>query len=209
MPALGTIRPFLGRSGFARATDDGASTLLSRSAKTTHVVPGARVQCRPEQIGQCALRHSCLTQNQILALYQLSSGRRSDYPRFSHLASTAPSGFLRATGRHGASYGHGCFGAEDRVAALTRKCRLTMRFDDPKGPGWPPLGCLALRCLTPCVGRILRALHPNVTIRGIGQTPTGHGLVDGQHPTCASLPRNRPPRRPVHTRTLLVAKSLA
>jgi len=39
--------------GFARATDDGASTLLSRSAKTTHVVlpPGARVQYRPEQIG--------------------------------------------------------------------------------------------------------------------------------------------------------------
>jgi hypothetical protein len=39
-------------SGFARARDDGASTLLSRSAKTTHVVlPGCAGSIPSEQIG--------------------------------------------------------------------------------------------------------------------------------------------------------------
>ena len=37
---------------------------------------------RPEQIGQWRPHHSCLTQNRIFALYQPSSGRRSDYPHF-------------------------------------------------------------------------------------------------------------------------------
>jgi hypothetical protein len=133
-------------SGFARVTNERAATLPTRSAKTTHMtIRGTRIQYRPEQIGQCALRHSCLTQSRILRLYQPSSGRRSDYPHFRNLANTAPSGLLKATGRHSASYRHGCFvlrtGSPRRRENADSPCDLTIR----RLRALPPWGAFALR----------------------------------------------------------------
>jgi hypothetical protein len=124
---------------------------------TAHEFPSAsafRAFCSAPQIGQC--RHSwpyAKPNFSARSTLQRVPIRLSTPMHFPNSTFFKPRAVITST------QGPGCFEPRAHLRKIADS-RCVLAYE-----AWGALGCLALRCLTTCVGRILRALHSSASIR--------------------------------------------